>query len=684
MSAAGPKQEPVNAHVQVFDGLGNIVQNSMLGPSGARTFRLREGRYKVLVAGENVIESDEVQVLTDQKRKLDVLFGRVVVESYGANGERVDTSVDLFAADGEKAGAGKEKPGETSFTVREGLYRASVFASNYCEIPFIRVERGKETRVRTDWGKLTLRLDEPGKYAYVYDSTGRKILGEAIGKGGRLSCNVQPGTYSVEVFTEPRKEFRNLVVQAGRETLAGDFLNHPPRITEVWSDPPLVRPGETAKLRVDATDDDGDPLTYTYTTSVGRIEGQGPKVTYLAPKDPATYKVTVTATDTHGESDTFDYYLSPGELTVRAVTGRGAPVNGYVHVYDALGARAAADNLGPGGTKSWQLREGVYRVQVFADNTIEVPDVEVRTGQRKRVDVPFGRVVVESRGLEGEQVDCSVELLDEENQKVGEGKGRKEGKTFFDVREGTYRAVLTARSRMEITDIRVVAGREIPVRADWGKLTLSVNAPRALAVFYDSEGRKIVGETLGQVGRLSCHVPPGVYRIEVYTEPKREFRNLLVQPNQETLAGDFANQPPRIVNITSDPPLIKAGQTAKIRVDAVDDDGDLINYNYVADSGRVEGKGDEVVYYAPQEKGPTSSPSGSRTSTRTPSPTPTTSQGGISPSAPTPGTASPWTRWSTSTTSSGRAWRRGASGPKARGHGGSRKGSTSWRSSATT
>ena len=305
VSAAGPKQEPVNAHVQVFDGLGNIVQNSMLGPSGARTFRLREGRYKVLVAADNVIESEEVQVLTDQKRKLDVLFGRVVVESFGANGERVETSVDLFAANGEKAGSGKEKPGETSFTVREGLYRASVFAGNYCEIPSIRVERGKETRVRTDWGKLTLRLDEPGKYAYVYDSTGRKILGEAIGKGGRLSCNVQPGTYSVEVFTEPRKEFRNLVVQAGRETLAGDFLNHPPRITEVWSDPPLVRPGETAKLRVDATDDDGDPLTYTYTTSVGRIEGQGPKVTYVAPKDPATYKVTVTATDTHGESDTF-------------------------------------------------------------------------------------------------------------------------------------------------------------------------------------------------------------------------------------------------------------------------------------------------------------------------------------------------------------------------------------------
>ena len=56
--------------------------------------------------------------------------------------------------------------------------------------------------------------------------------------------------------------------------------------------------GATAELAVLATDPDGDPLTFTWNASGGRIVGSGPRVTFDSTGlDPGSYEATVTVSD---------------------------------------------------------------------------------------------------------------------------------------------------------------------------------------------------------------------------------------------------------------------------------------------------------------------------------------------------------------------------------------------------
>jgi hypothetical protein len=597
--------EPFNANVQIYNQLGVRVEGGNLGPGGTKTWHIREGRYRIEAFGDNRVEVSDVHVATDHRSTAEVTFGRLVIESRGVDGEPVPAYVDLFDSDDRRLGGGRtEREGASTFHLTEGTYRVLLCASNHMEITGIRVVAGQEARFRADWGKLTLRLREAGAYASIYDREGRKVLGEAVGRGGRLSCYVSPGEYRIEVLKEPRQVFRNQVVHANRETVAGDAVNHSPRIADLSSRPPLVKAGQSARLRVAAEDEDGDPLTYTYSAPLGRIEGQGEQVIYHAPQQKGTYCIAVSVSDPHGASETSHICVSGGDLSVHTVTGQEEPFSAYVHIYNPAGVRVEAGNTGPGGTKTWPLPEGIYRLQAFGDNMVEVPDVQVTTDQRSRVEVAFGRLVVESLGVDGEPVLAQVELFDLQGQKVGGGKTQMEGVTLFNLQEGTYRAVLNAANPMEIAGIRVVAGRETRLKADWGKLTLGFREPAGYASIYDTEGRKVLGQVLGRNERLSWYVSPGTYRVVVLTEPLKEFRDLAVYPNMETMVGEAMNRRPMITNISSDPPLVKAGETARIRVEAHDEDGDRLSYEYIPKVGRIEGNGEEVVYYAPQERGP--------------------------------------------------------------------------------
>jgi hypothetical protein len=599
------KDEPFNANVQIYNQLGVRVEGGNLGPSGTKTWHIRQGRYRLEVFGDNMIEVSDVHVGTDQKSTAEVIFGQLVIESRGVDGEPVSAYVDLFDSDDRRLGSGRRgSEGVAIFYLAEGVYRALLSASNHIEITGSRVSPGRETRVRADWGKLTLRLREPGGYATIYDAEDRKVLSEAVGRGGRLSCYVCPGVYRIDVLAEPRQVFSNQVVYANRETIAGDAVNRSPRIAGLSSHPPVVKAGQSATIRVEAEDDDGDPLTYTYSATLGKIEGNEEQAIYRASQQKGTYRITITVSDPHGASDTADFCVSGGDLSIYTLTGKEEPFSASVQIYNAAGVRVEGGNTGLGGTRTWQLPEGTYSLQVFGDNIIEMSGVQVVTDQRSRVDVAFGRLVVESLGVDGETVPAQVELFNMEGQKVGGGKTEKEGIALFNLREGIYRVVLGAANPMEIPDLRVMPGLETRVGADWGKLTLILSEPAGYVSIYDAEGRKVLGQALGRNESLSWYVSPGNYRVVVLTEPLKEFRDLVVSPNRETIVGEAANHPPIITNIFTDPPLVKAGESTRIRVDAGDEDGDRLSYEYIPNIGWIEGKGEEVIYHAPQEKGP--------------------------------------------------------------------------------
>ena len=73
-------------------------------------------------------------------------------------------------------------------------------------------------------------------------------------------------------------------------------------------DRPEILPGESVGVRATASDPDGDPLTYQWSSTVGRVNGTGPNVTFdfgdKAP--PATATITVRVLDDHGNAASAD------------------------------------------------------------------------------------------------------------------------------------------------------------------------------------------------------------------------------------------------------------------------------------------------------------------------------------------------------------------------------------------
>jgi outer membrane protein OmpA-like peptidoglycan-associated protein len=79
-------------------------------------------------------------------------------------------------------------------------------------------------------------------------------------------------------------------------------VNHPPSVT-VRVDPPEVEEGTDSTVTADASDPDGDPLTFAWRAPDGRITGSGPRVTWTAPTGvEGSYPVTVTVDDGQGET----------------------------------------------------------------------------------------------------------------------------------------------------------------------------------------------------------------------------------------------------------------------------------------------------------------------------------------------------------------------------------------------
>lgn len=83
--------------------------------------------------------------------------------------------------------------------------------------------------------------------------------------------------------------------------------NQPPVVT-CTADRSQVLPGETATLTATATDPEGDPVTYMWTSTAGSVSGTGTTATldFTGVTAPSTATVTVRATDSNGNSGTSD------------------------------------------------------------------------------------------------------------------------------------------------------------------------------------------------------------------------------------------------------------------------------------------------------------------------------------------------------------------------------------------
>jgi len=86
--------------------------------------------------------------------------------------------------------------------------------------------------------------------------------------------------------------------------------NKPPEINSLTADAAWTLPGGSLQVTCDATDPDGDELSYEWTASGGNISGTGASVNWTAPQEVDIYHITVVAKDGHGREDTRSVILS--------------------------------------------------------------------------------------------------------------------------------------------------------------------------------------------------------------------------------------------------------------------------------------------------------------------------------------------------------------------------------------
>jgi outer membrane protein OmpA-like peptidoglycan-associated protein len=137
----------------------------------------------------------------------------------------------------------------------------------------------------------------PPKHTMTYDwkGTGGKVTGN--GTGAQVdTTGLAPGSYTVTATATDSKPRKG----QGPVTCSANFtVNEPPKHPPTAScsaNPTTVRAGDPSSVSVSAESPDNRPLTYNYTTSAGRVSGNGASAsldTAGAPAGPITVSATV-------------------------------------------------------------------------------------------------------------------------------------------------------------------------------------------------------------------------------------------------------------------------------------------------------------------------------------------------------------------------------------------------------
>lgn len=139
--------------------------------------------------------------------------------------------------------------------------------------------------------------------SYYWSASGGEISGE--GAEVIWTAPDSAGSYDVTVtVTDGRggELMDNLTI-----TVRG---NEPPLIAGLTTDTDWSTPSGTIQVTCNASDPDGDELSYEWSANRGSISGTGPEATWTAPEETGTYYVTAVVKDGHGEEDMKSVILS--------------------------------------------------------------------------------------------------------------------------------------------------------------------------------------------------------------------------------------------------------------------------------------------------------------------------------------------------------------------------------------
>ncbi len=148
---------------------------------------------------------------------------------------------------------------------------------------------------------------------YAWSAEGGAISGE--GATVNWTAPGAAGSYNITVI---------VLDGHGGEATATETVtvrrNSAPTINTVVASSAWTLPSDSLNVTCDASDTDGDELSYEWTASAGNVSGTGTDISWTAPQEVGIYNIMVMVTDAHGWSDTWT-------LPVSVVTGQPPTVD---------------------------------------------------------------------------------------------------------------------------------------------------------------------------------------------------------------------------------------------------------------------------------------------------------------------------------------------------------------------
>lgn len=135
--------------------------------------------------------------------------------------------------------------------------------------------------------------------------------------------------------------------------------NRPPDIDSLTSDALWTLPSGSLQVACNASDPDGDDLSYRWEYEAGEISQvseDGSVISWTAPEEPGQYSITVTVTDGHGGSDT-------ETLSVKVMPDQPPIIEGLVISHDRCYLQEASFGYYVG-------REQEYAIECIVSDTV--------------------------------------------------------------------------------------------------------------------------------------------------------------------------------------------------------------------------------------------------------------------------------------------------------------------------
>jgi len=140
---------------------------------------------------------------------------------------------------------------------------------------------------------------------YTWSATGGTFYG--VGSVTTWEAPLALGTYTITVEISDSRGGE----ASGRLTI-DVTVNHSPVIESLTADETVVIVGRSTNINCNASDPDGDVITYFWSATDGEISGEGPAIVWSAPDKCGEYvTVTVSVVDDRGGE-------TSGELSIRA------------------------------------------------------------------------------------------------------------------------------------------------------------------------------------------------------------------------------------------------------------------------------------------------------------------------------------------------------------------------------